>query len=150
MRTILAVFLLAATAACATTGVGPQTAPAAGSSATGASSARAAVDEFFAAIRAGDIQATSAVWGSRQGPAREWMQRDLMETRIIVMQCYLTHEAVRVVSQPRQKTDSVFYKVELTRGQRGEQSDVITVAGPGLRWYVASATFPQVAGCVLD
>jgi hypothetical protein len=107
------------------------------------------VDAFFASIRSGDIQATSAVWGSRKGPAREWMMRDEMETRILVMQCYLTHDSMRIVSQPRQKSDSVFFKVELTRGQRGEQTDVVTVSGPGSRWYVAGASLPEVAGCVM-
>jgi hypothetical protein len=78
------------------------------------------------------------------------MRRDEMETRILIMQCYLTHDAMRVVSQPRQKSDSVFFRVELTRGQLSEQSDVVTVAGRDSRWYVAEAVQPKVPGCVLN
>jgi hypothetical protein len=150
MRVILAVSLAAVVSACATTRVVTPVTTAEGSSSTGAATSRAALDQFFAAIKSQDIQATSVVWGSRDGSARDRMPRDEMETRILTMQCFFSHDAMRVLSQPRQKTDSIFYRVELTKGPRTQQSDVVTVAGPRARWYVAAVSPPQVPGCAVD
>jgi len=150
MRIILAVLLTVVVTACTRVRVVEPVAPAVGTSATGGATSRAALDAFFAAIRKEDIQAISVVWGSKQGAARDRMPRDEMETRILIMQCDYSHDAVRVVNTPRQKTDSVFYRVELTKSGRTQQSDVITVTGPQSRWYVAGASRPQVPGCVID
>jgi hypothetical protein len=149
MKGILAVLLTAVLTACTTVRVVQQE-PVAAAGATGAATSRAAVDLFFAAIKSGDIQATSAVWGSKDGTARDRMPRDEMETRILTMQCFLGHDGMRVVSQPRSKTDSTFYRVELTKSGRVQQSEVVTVTGPRARWYVASASFPPIPGCAVD
>lgn len=74
------------------------------------------------------------------------MPRDEMETRIFIMQCYFTHDSMRIVGDARTKTDSVFYRVQLTRGARVNESTVTTVAGPQSRWYVAEASMPN-PGC---
>jgi hypothetical protein len=147
MRIILALSLCAVLVACTTVRVVESSPTAPGTSSTGAATSRAAVDAFFSAIKSMDLQATSAVWGSRDGAARDRMPRDEMETRILIMQCYLSHDALRVVSTPRQKTDTTFYRVELTKEGRAQQSDVVTVAGPKARWYVASVSRPAVPGC---
>ncbi len=146
MKGILAVLLTAVLTACTTVRVVQQE-PVAANGATGAATSRAALDLFFAAIKSGDIQATSAVWGSKDGSARDRMPRDEMETRILTMQCYYSHDAVRVLSQPRSKTDSTFYKIELTKGARSQQTDVVTVSGPRARWYVALVGVPPIPGC---
>jgi hypothetical protein len=143
--------VLAVTAACTSTTstvVTTGDSPISRGSLTGASSSRSAVDAFFKSIKDGDVQATSSVWGSKSGAARDWMARESMEPRIVVMQCYLAHEGAKIVANPRASNDSAVFRVELTRGAKTEPSDVVTVAGPRSRWYVASATFPPVAGCV--
>jgi hypothetical protein len=138
---------IAVLAGCRTVPVNRE-APASGSSSTGAVSSRAALDTFFAAIKSGDLQAASVVWGSRDGAARDLMTRDQVETRLIIMQCYLVHESLRLVGQPRTKTDSVFYKVELTNRGRAQETDVVTVNGPASRWYVADSRIDRIApGC---
>src|SRR5690606_4763857 len=118
-------------------------APTSGGSETGAPSSLAAVNGFFAAMQAGALQAASAYWGTHAGSARAQMGRDEMETRLLGMQCYLSHESMRVVSQPRTKSDSAFYRVELSSGTKSQQTDVVAVAGPRSRWYVAD---PKITG----
>jgi hypothetical protein len=105
-----------------------------------------AVETFFAAMKAGDIQAASAIWGSKQGASRDYMQRDELETRLLTIQCWLAHETMSVVGTPRTKSDSAFYRVELTGSGRSQQTDVIVVTGGRpTRWYVGD---PKISGLV--
>jgi hypothetical protein len=112
---------------------------------TGASNHRAAVEQFFAAIKAGDIQATSTVWGDARGAARDYMGREQLEVRILTMQCWLAHDAMRIVGTPRTKADSAVYRVELVKSGGAQQTDVVTVSDRRSRWFVSD---PRVTGLV--
>ncbi len=111
-------------------------APREGTEVTGAATPQAAVDRLLAAIRAQDLQALGAVWGDKRGSAREIMQRDEYDQRVIVMQCYFSHDQARIVSGPTTKVDTVLFNLELSKGQMRAATTAKTLQGPGSRWYV--------------
>jgi hypothetical protein len=125
-RIVLALVLLAA---CKTT-------PREGTQMTGAATPRAAVDQLLAAIHNQDLQALGAVWGDKRGAAREVMERDVYDQRVIIMQCYFSHETSRILSGPTTKVDTVLFNVELQKGALRAQTTAKTLQGPGSRWYV--------------
>ena len=125
-RIVLALVLLA----------GCRSAPREGTEITGAPSPRAAVDRVLGAIRSQDLQALGAVWGDARGAARDIMQRDEYDKRVIVMQCYFSHDQARVLSGPTTKMDTVLFNVELIKGDIRAQTTAKTLRGPGSRWYV--------------
>ena len=125
-RIVLALVLLAAC----------RSAPREGTQITGAPSPRAAVDRLLGAIRAQDLQALGAVWGDQRGAARDIMPRDEYDQRVIIMQCYFSHEQSRVLSGPTTKVDTVMFNIELTKGTVRAQTTAKTLQGPGSRWYV--------------
>src|SRR5687768_5114877 len=125
-RIVLALALLAS---CRST-------PREGTQITGAPSPRAAVDRLLGAIKAQDLQALGAVWGDKRGAARDIMQRDEYDKRVIVMQCYFSHDQARVLSGPTTKVDTVLFNVELVKGSVRAQTTAKTLQGPGSRWYV--------------
>ena len=107
-----------------------------GTGLTGAATPQAAVERLLGAIRAQDLQALGAVWGDKRGSAREIMPRDEYDQRVIVMQCYFSHDQARVVSGPTTKVDTVLFNLELTKGQLRASTTAKTLQGPGSRWYV--------------
>ena len=110
--------------------------PREGSEVTGAATPQAAVDRLLAAIRAQDLQALGAVWGDKRGSARDIMPRDEYDQRVIIMQCYFSHDQSRMLSGPTTKVDTVLFNVELTKGQARATTTAKTLQGPGSRWYV--------------
>ena len=125
-RIVLALVLLAAC----------RSAPREGTQITGAPSPRDAVDRLLEAIRAQDLQALGAVWGDKRGAARDIMERDVYDQRVIVMQCYFSHDQARVLTGPTTKVDTVLFNLELQKGQLRVQTTAKTLQGPGSRWYV--------------
>jgi hypothetical protein len=53
----------------------------------------AAVEQFLAAVKANDLVAMGAVWGSSRGPANGWMAADYREKALTVMRATLVHES---------------------------------------------------------
>jgi hypothetical protein len=125
-RFVLALVLLAAC----------RSVPREGSQLTGATSPRAAVDRILSAIRNQDLQALGTVWGDKRGAARDIMQRDEYDKRVIVMQCYFSHDESRIISGPTTKVDTVLFTVELTKGTVRATTTAKTLQGPESRWYV--------------
>ena len=125
-RIVLALVLLAAC----------RSGPREGTGITGAPSPRAAVDRLLGAIKAQDLQALGAVWGDKRGAARDIMPRDEYDKRVIVMQCYFSHDQARVLSGPTTKVDTVLFNIELVKGNIRAQTTAKTLQGPGSRWYV--------------
>jgi hypothetical protein len=139
----LLVVLLTLAAACRS--APPSTTPA--GAAYGAASPRAAVEAFLAGIRAGDLQAISAVWGDQRGPAviQSDISRDEVEKRELIMVCYFRHDQARVLEQVSSGEPShTTYRVELTRGNRTRTPTVSTIQGPQGRWYVVNADIMAV------
>ena len=127
-RIVLALVFLAACKSAPT--------PREGSQLTGAATPAEAVERLLAAIRAQDLQALGTVWGDQRGSARDIMQRDVYDQRVIIMQCYLSHDRSRVVSGPTTKVDTVLFNLELTKGEVRASTTAKTLQGPGSRWYV--------------
>ena len=92
--TISAIFFTLA--ACATTPALPVNATADG---TGAVAPRMAVDAFLDAVRAEDLQAMGATWGTSAGSARNTIDLTELEKSVIIMQCYLQHDSYRVLGE---------------------------------------------------
>jgi hypothetical protein len=128
-RTIAAILLLTACAS------GTQTAANRGQL-TGGATAQLAVDQFLGAVNAKDIQAMGTVFGTKDGPARETMDRTELEKRLIILQCYFQHDAARTMGEAAGVGGHREVRVELKKGNMTRQSTFYTIQGPGKRWYV--------------
>jgi hypothetical protein len=102
----------------------------------GAATPRGAVDVFLEAARTQDIQAMSAVWGSTQGPAREYSPHADVEKRLLIMMCFLKHDKSAVGDPSAAAGGRLDFPVTLTQGQLTKSTTVTTIAGPSSRYYV--------------
>jgi hypothetical protein len=124
--------VLALTVAC-----GPKRQPTAPQ--TGASSARGAVEGILGALRAGDIQAVSTVWGTKRGPVRDddRFERPELEKRIVLMTRCFNHDAYQVVGQVAGENGGRGFEVDLRRGRATRRTRINAVQGENSeRWYV--------------
>jgi len=119
---------------------GPKT----GGALPGAPAPRTAVEQFLAAIRAQDLQAMSVIWGSEKGPARDLIERQELEKRELIMQCMLSHDRFRILSEGPGADGARVFRVELRRGALTRATNFISVQGPSDRWYVSSADLEPV------
>jgi hypothetical protein len=118
--------------------------PRSGGPLTGAPAPRTAVEQFLAAIRAQDLQAMSVIWGSEKGPARDLIERQELEKRELIMQCMLSHDRFRIVSEGAGTAGKRVFRVELRRGTLTRATNFTSVQGPSDRWYVESADLEPV------
>jgi hypothetical protein len=105
---------------------------------SGAASAKESVELFMRAVKAQDLQTMSAVWGTVKGPAREQMEREELEKRLIIIQCKLDHLSWSFVEdRPRLlaggKQD---FQVQLRDKQAQATTTFTTILGPSGRWFV--------------
>ena len=105
---------------------------------TGASSARGAVDGILGALRAGDIQAVSTLWGTGRGPVRDddRFKRAELEQRIVLMTRCFNHDAFQVVGQVAGENGGHGFEVDLRRGSTTRRTRINAVKAKGDRWYV--------------
>lgn len=96
------------------------------------------------AVKAQDLQAMSAVWGTEKGPARETLSRDQVDKRELIMQCYLGHDTYHILSSAPARNGATAFQVSLTKGPLTRQTTVSTVRGPSNRWYVDDVAIPPV------
>jgi hypothetical protein len=142
----LALVLLIAASACRTgsSNPSPRTTPSSTVGAnTGAESPRTAVDAFLRSVRTEDLQAMGAVWGTKNGAARDQMDRTEMERREIVMMCFFKHDSYRIVHEGPAGAGKRQVDVELTRGAEKRSTGFVTVPS-GNRWYVEDAQVDPV------
>ena len=112
---------------------------------TGGATPQLAVDAFMRAIRAKDLQAMGAVFGTDRGPARETMDRTELEKREIILACYFAHDSYRVLGEDAGKAGHRDVRVELSRGSNlRRESTFFTIQGPGDRWYVDNMDIASV------
>jgi hypothetical protein len=119
-------------AACAS---GPQTVRNDGSL-TGAATPELAVDMFLKAANEKDIQAMGTVFGTKDGPARQTLDRTELEKRLIILACYFNNDSHRNLGVDRGTQDHREVRVELKKGNMTRQTVFYTIQGPGRRWYV--------------
>jgi hypothetical protein len=103
---------------------------------TGAATPRAAVTEFLDAVKAQDIQAMSVIFGTSHGPSRDNIERSELEKRLVILQCYFTHDTFRIVDESAGEGGHRIVSTELTRGSNTRTPKFYAIQGPGNRWYV--------------
>jgi hypothetical protein len=103
---------------------------------TGAPSGRHAVEQFMGAIQSRDIQALTVVWGTTRGSIRDTIERNEVERRAIIMQCFLAHDQFRILSDNPGEGGRRMIRGEITRGNVTRQTTFQAIRGPGERWYV--------------
>ena len=130
--------LVVVTAACARN-------PSMGSSLTGAPTARDAATMFVSAAQSQDLQAMGAVWGSAQGAARDNMDREQLDRRLIILQPCYAHDRAQVLDeQLGTSATERLVRIQLTRGNRTKTLEFKVVRGPSNRWYVENAAYESV------
>jgi hypothetical protein len=119
--------------------------PSMGTSLTGAPSSSAAASMFVNAAQAQDLQAMGAVWGSAQGAARDNMERDVLDRRLIILQPCYVHDRAQILDD---RIGSVMtehlVRIQLTRGTRTKTLEFKVVRGPSNRWYVEDVAYDAV------
>jgi len=111
---------------------------------TGAAAPQLAVDQFLKAVNAKDLQAMSTVFGTRNGPARETMDRSELEKREIILACYFTHDSSRILGETPGMQNHRDIRVELKKGNLTRQTTFYAIKGPGDRWYVDNMDIASV------
>lgn len=106
--------------------------------AVGAVTGKAAVEGFLKAVKAQDLQTMSAIWGTTKGAARDQMKREDLEKRLIIMQCTLMHDRWTFIEdRPRLQTGGrQEFQLQFFQGPRSAKTSIVTVNGPGGRWFV--------------
>ncbi|MEO5580442.1 MAG: hypothetical protein ABIR58_07265 [Gemmatimonadaceae bacterium] len=130
---------LAVLSGCARASTTTDTSPRAGapsSQLTGGATPRLAVEQFLNAVRAQDIQAMGVNFGTSQGPARENIEREELEKRLIILQCYFNHDKFRIVNENPGEGGRRIVGTELTLGTQARVPRFYTIRGPMSRWYV--------------
>lgn len=104
----------------------------------GAATSRDAVEAFMRAVKLQDLQTMSAVWGTLRGPAREQIEREELEKRLIIIQCKLDHDRwsyaedrPRLLAGGKQE-----FRVRITQKQAEGVTSFSTILGNDGRWYV--------------
>jgi hypothetical protein len=111
---------------------------------TGAAAPKTATEEFLRAANQGDLQAMSTQWGTKDGPARETMDRTQLEKRLTILACYFKHDSERVVGEAPGSNGRRDVRVELRKGNLTRQTTFYTIKGPGDRWYVENMDLASV------
>ncbi|HVH40048.1 MAG TPA: hypothetical protein VM764_08490 [Gemmatimonadaceae bacterium] len=108
-----------------------------GAPAPGASSSDAAIRDFLSAARAQDLQALSAVWGNAEGPARDRMERQELERRLLIMMCHLRHDESRIGQSEAGEAGRTLNSVELKQEGKIASTKFTTVRNTKSgRWFV--------------
>ena len=134
MKKLIAGLLLVA--ACRTTTVETSTTPAVRGNQTGAPDAAGAVRGFLAAAKAQDLQAMGALFGDKDGTARDRIPREELEKREIIMASCLKHDRYDIVGDAPGTAGSRTMAVNLTKGERSAAINFDVVPASDHRWYV--------------
>ena len=111
---------------------------------TGAAAPQLATEQFLRAANAGDIQAMSTQWGTKDGPARETMDRTQLEKRLAILACYFKHDSARIVGDAPGASGRRDVRIEIRKGNLVRQTTFYTIKGPGDRWYVENMDIAAV------
>jgi hypothetical protein len=117
---------------------------------TGAPTARGAVERFLAAVRAQDLQAMSVVWGTKDGPARDALPRDLMEKREVIMTQCLAHDSASFIDETPSLDGARQVRFILYRGPVTRTTSFTAESSPQSRWYVREIDLRNVHSCTVE
>ncbi len=116
-----------------------------GTSLTGAPSAREAATMFMGAVKSQDLQAMGAVWGSEQGAARDHMDRQELDKRLVILQGCYDHDRAQILDESAGANGQRLVRVQITRGGRTKVPQFKIGKGPSNRWYVFDTDYDAVA-----
>jgi hypothetical protein len=111
----------------------------------GALSANAAVQEFLAAAHEGRWQMMASLFGTSSGSITRRDEPNDVEKRMRTLQCYLTHDAARVVDDAPGQGAKRQLTVELRKQNLVRRTTFTAVPGSGDRWYVEAFDINAVA-----
>lgn len=137
---IVALAFVGAVTACRTTNTSTTTMSAPGPSGnqTGAADAMTALRAFIGAANTTDLQAMSALFGDRDGTARDRLPRQELEMREILMARCLKNDRYDVIGDAPAPGGGRTFVVKLTKGAKSGSAGFDVVTGPDRRWYVHS------------
>lgn len=141
MAGIVTVAVLVSGCAAGTGGSGAAPAPSrtdGAVAAVGAADATQAVERFMTAVKGQDLQGMSILWGTSRGAARDLMEREELEKRLIIIQCKLDHASWAFAEdRPRLmaggKQD---FRLRIRQKQSEATTSFTTILGPDNRWFV--------------
>jgi hypothetical protein len=111
---------------------------------TGAVSAQLAVDQFLTAVNAKDLQAMSIIFGTKDGPARETMDRTELEKREVILACYFAHDSARTLGESQGMGGHREIRIQLKKGNLTRETVFYAIKGPADRWYVDNMDIASV------
>jgi hypothetical protein len=140
MKKLIATVVLVATAtACRTTSTSSSSmGPATGGNQTGAPDATSALRGFLAAAKAQDLQGMGALFGDKDGTARDRIPRDELEKREIVMASCLKHDRYDIIGDAPGTNGARTMAINLTKGAKSAAVNFELVPASDRRWYVKS------------
>ena len=103
-----------------------------------------------AAVRAQDLQALSVVWGTKNGPARDGMQREELEKREVIMTQCLANDSASYYDEVTTANDEHQVRFVLYRGRVTRTTTFTTEADPASRWYVKAIDLKDVHSCTVQ
>jgi hypothetical protein len=117
-----------------------------GTSLSGAATPRDAVMNFMGAVKSQDLQAMGAIWGTEAGAARDHMEREELDKRLVLLQQCYDHDRAQILDERFGTDRERTVRIQITRGNRTKTPEFKVVRGPSNRWYVADTDFPAVQG----
>ncbi|MGQ0648172.1 MAG: hypothetical protein ACT4P7_11430 [Gemmatimonadaceae bacterium] len=93
------------------------------------------------AVAAQDLQAMSVVWGTEKGAARDQLDRNELDQRLIMIQRCYAHDRFSIVDEAPGQSGHRMIKVSIVRGRRTKTPTFELVKGPSDRWFVQDADF---------
>src|SRR5262245_26597756 len=119
-------------------------------SVTGGSDPMGALRGFMAAAKQRDLQALSAFWGDKDGPARDRLPRAELEKRELYMVRCLRHDTYETVGNALPVSGGLAMVVKVKyrdlslRRDFSLSTDVQIVPGPANRWYVKEVSVTKL------
>jgi hypothetical protein len=105
---------------------------------TGAPDPASALRGFLAAAKAQDLQGIGAMFGDKDGTARDRIPREELEKREIVMASCLKHDRYDVISEAPGTNGTRTMAVNLVKADKSAAINFDMVYASDKRWYVQS------------
>jgi hypothetical protein len=140
---------LVVAAACSSVPTNNTTAGAAAANVTGAPTARGAVERFLAAVRAEDLQAMSAVWGTKDGPVQGISRQELEQREIIMVRC-LSNDSATFLDNTEAPGGDRLVRFTLYKGPVVRTTSFTVEVAPESRWYVSEINLRDVHSCTVQ
>jgi hypothetical protein len=116
---------------------------------TGAPTPRGAVERFLAAVRAEDLQAMAAVWGTKDGPVHDISRQELEQREIVMVQC-LANDSASFLDNTEAPGGDRMVRFTLYRGPVVRTTAFTVEAATENRWYVSQIDLRDVHACTVQ